>query len=816
MSPHRILHLRASNFVGGPEHQLLRYAESECHDAWSIVLGTFRGPEEGSDFLRAIEARGLDSVSLPASSWGSALRALIQVIRRERIELLCTHGYRSDVLGLLAGRHLDIPVACFLRGWTRENYKVRLHEAIDRFAVHFADRVVCLSATQARKLSRPSKPTDKIRIVCNAIDAPRIDQSLRIRSRCELRRRFNLSQEAVVVATAGRLSPEKGASDFLEAIAHVKKHFPLVRFLIFGDGVLRQSLENRARLLNLADRVVFAGFHADLRGMVPGFDLLVNPSHSEEMPNIVLESLAAGIPVVATAVGGVPDIAGPEGALHLVPPRNPQILGNAIRELLGNQVLREKLAQAGPERVRQAFSVTAQQSQLHDLYAELLPPPEAHRGRVQNRIAEEPATRECQPAADGQEADFLSVVVPVRNEEAHIGTVLADLEAQDYPHKRFEVLVVDGNSTDRTAKIVGEIAKHAAMPVRLLANPSELSSAGRNIGARNARGKFVIYIDGHCKIPSRTLLGDAARLFERTGADCLCRPQPLTTPDNSAFQNVVAHARATPLGHARDSTIYSSDLEGPVNPSSSGALYRREVFDAVGFFDERFDACEDVEFNYRVFQAGLRSFYSPKLTVVYQPRRNFRSLWKQMARYGQGRCRLIGKHPEAFSFSQMIPASLLVWLGIGGISSFYSWRIAEFFLATLAVYFGVVVLFSLGLAVRHGWRHFLWAPFIYPCIHLGLGAGFLKEFLWATRSRAPVSRNATSSVGLAPSAVSVGVSSGDPSGSPSPARRVAGAAARAVEQLRSLANSSDSQGKGSLRVPEHHANSAIDFPGGEE
>jgi glycosyltransferase involved in cell wall biosynthesis len=728
MSGHRILHLRASNFVGGPEHQLLRYAESECRDPWSIVLGTFTSPEEGSDFLRAIEARGLDSVSLPASSWGSALRALIQFLRRERIELLCTHGYRSDVLGLLAGRLLDIPVACFLRGWTGENYKVRVHEAIDRFAVRFADRVVCLSASQAEKLSGLSKSRDKIRIVCNAIDAPRIDPSLRARSRCDLRRRFHLSEESVVVATAGRLSPEKGVADFLEAIAPIKKQFPLVRFLIFGDGALRQGLENRAHLLNCEGHVVFAGFHADLRSLVPGFDLLVNPSHSEEMPNIVLEGLAAGIPVVATAVGGVPDIAGPEGALHLVPPRNPEVLGNAIRELLGNQILREKLAQAGPERVRQAFSLAAQRSQLHDLYSELLPLPRAEGVGVRNRIAESPATEEGQPAALGQ-VDFLSVVVPVRNEEAHIGTVLSDLEAQDYPHDSFEVLVVDGNSTDRTAKIVGEIAKHAAMPVHLLLNPSERSSAGRNLGARKAQGKFVIFIDGHCKIPSRTLLEDAARLFRRTGADCLCRPQPLTAPDNTVFQNVVAHARATPLGHGRDSTIYSSDLEGPVNPSSSGAMYRREVFGAVGFFDERFDACEDVEFNYRVFQAGLRSFSSPKLTVLYQPRKNLRSLWKQMARYGQGRCRLTRKHPGAFSFSQMIPAALLAWLGIGGMASFYSWRVAEFFLATVAAYFGVVLLFSWGLAVRYGWRHFLWAPVVYPCIHLGLGTGFLKEFL---------------------------------------------------------------------------------------
>jgi len=208
-------------------------------------------------------------------------------------------------------------------------------------------------------------------------------------------------------------------------------------------------------------------------------------------------------------------------------------------------------------------------------------------------------------------------------------------------------------------------------------------------------------------------------------------------PGNSAFQDVVAHARASALGHARDSTIYTTNWEGPVNPASSGALYRRAVFERVGFFDERFDACEDVEFNYRVFQARLRAYFSPKLAVLYQPRRNFLSLWKQMARYGQGRCRLIRKHPRAFSFSQMIPALFLTWLGVGGLASFHSWRVAELFLASLAVYSGVVLLFSLGLGVRHGWRHSLWAPVVYACFHLGLGAGFIKEFFIARWRRTP-------------------------------------------------------------------------------
>ncbi len=729
MNRPRILHLRASNFVGGPEQQLLRHAESERDGAWDILLGTFVGPKEGADFLQIIEARSLAAVSLPADSLGSSFRALVHIIREERIGLLCTHGYKADILGLLACRIADIPLACFLRGWTGENRKVRLYEAVDCFALRFADRVVCLSGSQAKKLSARSTLAGKIRVVSNAIDVPAIGPEIRLRARSDLRERFALPQGCVVVATGGRLSPEKGIGDFLQAISQIHCQFPDVRFLIFGDGILRQQLEHSAHLYGLQSLVTFAGFHRDLRHLLPGLDLLVNPSLSEEMPNIILEGMAAGIPVIATAVGGVEDVVGSEGALRLVPAAKPEILANVIGELLSEPLRAKELAQMGRRRVEQTYSLTEQKAQFHALYQELLFSPKTDFTTVvPNRMSAGSASSKVKVAVCREdEAPFLSIVMPVRNEELHIGAVLAELEIQDYPHNRFEVVVADGNSTDGTAKVVQEFDERASLSVRLLENPAQLSSAGRNVGARSARGEFVIYIDGHCHIPNKTLLRDAVELFERTGADCLCRPQPLTMPGNTPFQTVVADARATALGHGHDSTVHVIDWEGFVNPSSAGALYRRRVFDRIGYYDENFDACEDVEFNYRVFKSGLRSYLSPRLAVLYHPRSDLRSLWRQMMRYGRGRCRLIKKHHDAFSIPQIIPAAFVAWLVLGLAASVFFGPVAEGFATSLLVYAFVVLYFSSRLGVRYGWRHFVLAPFIYITIHLGLGAGFLAE-----------------------------------------------------------------------------------------
>jgi glycosyltransferase involved in cell wall biosynthesis len=250
---------------------------------------------------------------------------------------------------------------------------------------------------------------------------------------------------------------------------------------------------------------------------------------------------------------------------------------------------------------------------------------------------------------------FLSIVLPVRNEKEHLGAVLEQLRSQDYPHDRFEILVANGKSVDGTGEVVESFGKNTSISVRLIQNPKQLSSAGRNVGTYAARGEYIFYLDGHCVIPNKSMLRDAITLFEKTGADCLCRPQPLTIEGNAHLQKVIAHSRATAFGHGRDSTIYNMEYEGPINPTSAGALYRRSVFAKVGFYDENFDACEDVEFNYRVFQSGLKSWISPRLAVFYHPRNSLVSLWKQMVRYGRGRYRFITKHPDAITIGQLIP-----------------------------------------------------------------------------------------------------------------------------------------------------------------
>lgn len=331
---------------------------------------------------------------------------------------------------------------------------------------------------------------------------------------------------------------------------------------------------------------------------------------------------------------------------------------------------------------------------------------------------------------------FITVVMPVRNEARFIADTLGLLRSQDYPKDRFEILVADGMSDDGTRGIVARFAEEDVR-VRLLDNPKIRSSAGRNVGFKAGRGEYFVVVDGHCYIPDDQFLRNISDCFEKSGADCLGRPQPLDPPGLTPFQQSVALARASRFGHGGDSLIYV-DYEGFASPVSNGAAYRRDVFERVGFVDEDFDACEDVEFNYRVERAGLKAFTSPRLTVRYYPRENLSSLVGQMRRYGQGRTRLYRNHPALLSLSALAPAcfaggtaAFVALLGLDmafGLSAFLSFVFIALGLALLA-YAVLVGMATFFISREHGWIHASRLPLIFLAVHGGLGLGMWEEFL---------------------------------------------------------------------------------------
>jgi succinoglycan biosynthesis protein ExoA len=331
-----------------------------------------------------------------------------------------------------------------------------------------------------------------------------------------------------------------------------------------------------------------------------------------------------------------------------------------------------------------------------------------------------------------QRLPFISVIVPVRNEERFIGDTLEQLLHQDYDPDRFEILVADGRSTDATRAVVAECTA-GLRNVCVLDNPRRWSSAGRNQAVRAARGDLLVIVDGHCEVDRVGYLRELAEAFARSGAECVGRPQPLDISAATALQRAVAAARSSRLGHHPDSYIYSS-AEGFVPPQSVAVAYRREVFERVGLFDESFDACEDVEFNHRVDRAGLRCFFTARVAARYVPRASLRGLFRQMVRYGRGRARLCRKHPETFSPRGFAPAAFVAGLLTGPLLALLSPWLGAVYAGTLGLYAVVVMAVSLLITWRARRPALLpWLPLVFAAIHVGSGAGILLEWLTGRR-----------------------------------------------------------------------------------
>jgi len=321
---------------------------------------------------------------------------------------------------------------------------------------------------------------------------------------------------------------------------------------------------------------------------------------------------------------------------------------------------------------------------------------------------------------------FVTVIVPVRNEAKCIERTVTKIATQRYDPTRFEIIVADGGSTDATAAIVSGLQRKFAN-IRLIDNPKRWSSAARNIGVRHGRGEYFVVIDGHCDVDDPQYLRKMVAAFRASGADCLGRPQPLELARPTVIQEAIAMARRSWLGHNPDSFIYARAPRF-AKAGSVAVAYRRRVFERIGQFDERFDACEDVEFNHRVDEAGLTCWFTPDIAVHYHPRTSLRGLMTQMGRYGKGRMRLAAKHPRSLTPPALAPlaffATLMACLALMPVSL---WLGA---LAALGAgaYLVAIVLVTLTLLAKPGrLRAKALLPAVFVAIHVGFAWGTAME-----------------------------------------------------------------------------------------
>jgi glycosyltransferase involved in cell wall biosynthesis len=365
-----VVHLTASRFYGGPERQMLGLARTLGPD-YRTVFVSFSEGGRCRPFLDEVTRFGFEGVALVHDTPRllAAARELAGLLGRVRADVLCVHGYKAGLLGRWAARRRRVPIVAVSRGWTGEDLKVHLYETMDRVGLRWMDQIVCVSHGQAIKVLRTGASAARTRVIPNAIHPERF-ASPDPADRQRLLAFFPKPPQRIVGA-AGRLSPDKGFGILIQAAAEVARDDPSLGFILFGDGPLRQKLERQAAEAGLAGRFVFAGFRGDLDRFTPFLDLLVLPSYTEGMPNVVLEAFAAGVPVVATAVGGTPEVVEDGQSGYLVRPGDPAALAQRIRDALATEEARHAFGRRGRERVRREFTFTAQARAYEHLFEEL-------------------------------------------------------------------------------------------------------------------------------------------------------------------------------------------------------------------------------------------------------------------------------------------------------------------------------------------------------------------------------------------------------------------------------------------------------------
>jgi len=370
----KIAHLVTSGELAGGQAIALRLARA-ARDAGHEPL--FVSPTSGAFLDEAAEdGFGTELVDVGRTYRLGGAVALARLLRRLEVDLLHTHVHAAaSILGRVAAKAAGAAVVSHLH---IENHFRRRRAAkaplvaADNATARLCARLLAVSDSTRRAFERQGFPAERLETVYNGVDAA----ALAAAPAPGLRRDLRLPDDAVLVGHVGRLAPVKGQRELLEALAGLRPRHPDLHVALLGEdqethGAYRAELDRLTASAGLDGAVRFAGFRADAPAALQELDVLVLPSWIEGLPLVVLEAMAQGTPVVATAVGGTPEAVVDGETGLLVPPRDPAALSTALERLLGDPDLRRRLGEAGRARVRERFDAAAMERRVLEVYDEV-------------------------------------------------------------------------------------------------------------------------------------------------------------------------------------------------------------------------------------------------------------------------------------------------------------------------------------------------------------------------------------------------------------------------------------------------------------
>ena len=365
-TPLTIMHLLAPAPVGGLETVVSTLAATQSLSGHRVVVvPTLSATDDGQHFIDSLAGRKVEVVPLlvRGRAYLKENRQLVELCRNRNVTIVHTHGYRSDIVGGLAGRKAGVPIVTTVHGFTGGSLKNRGLEALQRLAFRAFDAVAVVSRPQYNQLRDSGISDHRLHLVPNAL-AP---QSAPL-DRSSARHALGLPEHSIIIGWVGRLSHEKGVDVFIDALRILDD--PRVCAAVFGDGPVRASEELRTLSIR-GSQFRWLGAIPDAARYFAAFDLFVMSSRAEGLPMVLLEAMAAGVPIVTTRVGGIPDLLSPSEGM-LVPPDDPSSLAAAIRAAIVDPAAAATRAQAAQRRQRADFSVGPWSERYESIYRDLL------------------------------------------------------------------------------------------------------------------------------------------------------------------------------------------------------------------------------------------------------------------------------------------------------------------------------------------------------------------------------------------------------------------------------------------------------------
>jgi glycosyltransferase involved in cell wall biosynthesis len=370
----KILHIRDTHEIGGPGKTILETHRAIDSSRFSLHLAVFMARHQVAEtpFVSAARDSGMPvHVIRGFNQYDPRLiLRLVRLIGTLGIDVVHAHEVQSDVIAYLASKLHRVPTITTAHGWIGNRRKARLLIAVDKIVIRGFDRVIAVSDLIRRDLIASGVRPERVCLLHNAIV---VERYARTGQRGFLADLLGRPLSGPVITSIGRLSREKGHADLVDALGIVAAQGYKFTAVLAGDGPERQSLVERVRILGLHETVLFPGYVSQPERILEETSLMVLPSHTEGLPNAALEAMAMEVPVLATRVGGTPEVVSDGETGRLVDPHSPESLARAIIEFLSNTADWRAMGRRGRDVVERQFSFRERTRTLERIYVGLVP-----------------------------------------------------------------------------------------------------------------------------------------------------------------------------------------------------------------------------------------------------------------------------------------------------------------------------------------------------------------------------------------------------------------------------------------------------------